>query len=56
MANIEKANKNRIRGIEVRKELRQQRRKENKCIHCGCEVKPIIVYPQACEKHQYHKK
>lgn len=30
---------------------KQKRRKEYKCITCGDDVKPIIIYHQCCEKH-----
>lgn len=46
-----KTHRRRINQYKNRNTARQKLRKQNKCIYCKADIKPIMVYPQYCEKH-----
>lgn len=36
---------------EYNKKRRKRLVKEHKCIACGCDVKPVVIYHTRCKKH-----
>lgn len=52
MANRERTAEKRKEYVEKNKQRRRELRKQNKCIICGKDCKPKIIYHQYCDHHR----